>query len=474
MRLIILIALYSASSFAVDLDWSGTYRVEANMIRNTRLGGGGDKEFFLHHLILKPKIIASDGLTIYGRLDLLNANAPFDNSQLGQSFGSGIGTSTPTSADNSNVLSHRQKSDPVQVTQLYLNYIHEYGSLIVGRAPLHFGLGMTYNAGEGLFDHWLETRDLVAYKVVFGNISLTPMLARVYQGSYAGNRNITDYMIEARYDNPETNSEMGVLYSVRQAGGSVNDAPLGTDPNGVFGGAAPVQANDNFSQQTLNIFVLKDVSQFRLGFEGSFLSGSNGVHDSSGNSGSFNAYGVAIEGEWRPENSKWRPGAKIGFATGDNPDTTDRFEGYAFNRNYDVAMLLFNYPLGKADFLRTAAAGGGPNIPGREPSDTLDTESISNVFYLAPYADYHLSDRFSLHGVLATGYLVQNPLAGVTTKKDLGYELDVALNYKIKANVSWATTLGVMLPGGAFKGDPSNSFQTSFAYGLQTRAAVRF
>ncbi len=32
------------------------------------------------------------------------------------------------------------------------------------------------------------------------------------------------------------------------------------------------------------------------------------------------------------------------------------FGGYAFNRNYDVAMLLFNHRIGQRDFLGTNTA----------------------------------------------------------------------------------------------------------------------
>ena len=468
-------SLLSFSALASDLDWSGLYRVEANYIRNAALSGGGDKSYILHHLILRPKIVASDGFIIYSRFDLLNADAPFNNSQLGQAFGSGIGNADPTTttgADDSSVLSSRQKSEQLQITQLYLNYVNEFGSLIVGRAPLNFGLGMSYNSGEGWFDHWLETRDLISYKIVFGNISITPMMARVSQRGFEF-ENAMEYNIQAQYENPETDVAMGVMYSTRNAGPSTNDAPVSktSDGNGVLGGNGASATLGGYNRQLLNLFVLKDTERYRIGFEGAFLSGKTGVTSAGGSGVSYSGYGLAMEGEWRPEDSRMKLGARAGYATGDSPSTTDRFEGFIFNRNYDVAFIMFNHPLGKADFLRTTLGGSRAAQAGVAPA-TVDTESISNVFYLAPYIDYRLSDRFDFKGVLATGWLAADPLIGGSGKKDLGYEFDFAFNYKVKGNMVWSNTIGLLFPGGAFAGD--QDYGRSFCYGFQSRAAVRF
>jgi hypothetical protein len=461
--------------------------VEANVMRNTRLGGGGDKEYILHHLILKPKITIADGLTVYSRFDIFN-NAMYPNSQVGQVFGDGVGSNDPnnnpyfsSNSDNSSVLSQTGASESVAVTNLYLSYTHEYGNLLIGRIPLHFGLGMTYNAGDGTFDHWLTTRDMIAYKLVYGNLSVMPAFARVSQGSLAYNEHANDYIVQALYENPETDLAMGLMYLIRQANSYANDAPAGVsptgipaDPNGVLGGPCSVPSGpcpsvqSDFSQQTLNVFVIKDTEHFRFGIEGAFQSGKSGVYDNAGNNISFNGFGIATETEWRPDGSKWKFGAKIGYASGDDPTTTNRFEGYVFNRNYDVALLMFNYPLGQRDFLRSFLYGGGP----LDSSQTLDSEAISNVTYLAPYTMYALSDRFTLGGVLATGILNTVPLVGGTSNKNLGYEFDLSLNYKNKGGIIWANTLGLLAPGGAFQGD--QNYLVKFAYGLQSKVAVHF
>src|SRR5690606_8174506 len=80
----------SVSGFAADLAWSGVYRLEGNFIKDSEMSGsaGTQKDYGLHHLILRPKIVAGDGLTIYSQLHLFNAGtaagSPYYNSQIGQ------------------------------------------------------------------------------------------------------------------------------------------------------------------------------------------------------------------------------------------------------------------------------------------------------------------------------------------------------------------------------------------------------
>jgi hypothetical protein len=210
---------------AGDLSWSGLYRIEYFQSENLELDGVKRRDgYFLHHLVMSPKFTAADGLTIYSRFDLLN-NCQFgQNGQAGQLLGDGISnspncsTATPTpAAGKSNVFSSSQNPESLLVNQLYLTWVQEFGALIVGRAPLQFGLGLTYNAGNGPFDHWFTNEDMVGYKFVFGNLFVLPMLGKVQQGSSTGANNldiggsINDYMIQVQYENPETDLALGVF-----------------------------------------------------------------------------------------------------------------------------------------------------------------------------------------------------------------------------------------------------------------------
>ncbi len=458
------------SALGMDLDWTGIYRIEGYHIVNSELSDKNrEKSYGLHHLVLKPKIIAGDGITINARFDVFNSDDSFlKNSQTGQVFGSGIGETSSTSSNNSNTLSRRQKSDSLQVTELYMTYVQEYGALVVGRVPLQFGLGMTYNAGQGLFDHWYDNRDLVGYKIIMGNFYLLPMLAKISEGNPSSNDDVTEYLVQLQYENPEIDLEMGVFHRVRKANNSGGDAPLGTANGEIFGG--PGATRGKVDLQTTSLYVVRDREYFRGGVEVSFDGGHPGVYTIDGDRTSVSAFGIAGEFEYRPESGKNKYGLKLGIASGDDPNTDGKYEGFLFSKNYDVAMLLFNHPLGQRDFLRTSVAGGSG--AGTIPIQGVDSEAISNTFYFSPYWKHLLSSEWDMTSSITAGFLNQNPLLNVNVSKELGYEWDVKFSYTPKKGVVWQTDLGFLFPGAAFKA--GDTLDARFGYGVSTKAAISF
>ncbi len=115
--------------------------------------------------------MAADGLTIHSRFDIFNYDR-YPNSALGQVWGLGVDSiakdDANVGADAPKMYSRNQRFGDLRVNLLYLTYDQEFASLIVGRAPLHFGLGMNLNSGLGPFDHFLENRDLIGYKWSWG------------------------------------------------------------------------------------------------------------------------------------------------------------------------------------------------------------------------------------------------------------------------------------------------------------------
>ena len=78
-----------------------------------------------------------------------------------------------------------------------------------------------------------------------------------------------------------------------------------------------------------------------------------------------------------------------------------------------------------------------------------------------------------MKGVLATGYLNVDPIAGMSVSKSVGYEFDYSLNFTPRKGILWSNEVGLLFPGAAFKGG-TNDFTNAFTYGFQTRAAISF
>lgn len=466
---------------AADLTWGGLYRVEGNFIENPELSGAkSNKAYLLHHLVLSPKIVAADGLTIFSRFDVLN-DAGFGVGPTGRIYsvagdvignGPGSGPGIATTGTESNAFATTQQASTVAVTSLYASWVHEFGQLVVGRTPFHFGLGAAYNAGNGLFDHYIDTKDVVGYRVILGNLSFFPMIGKVSEGNLGEEDDVNDYIIQLMYENPETELALGILYQRRIGTHAGNDAPINGDPTtgGPIGGPGATYA-DGFNQSLIGLFSTQKLGDFRIGVEADLISGDTGV-STAGVGTSLNGFGVAAELGWEPQDSKWSAQFKAGMASGDDPGTADTYEGFVFNRNYDVALLMFNHPLGQADFLRSGLVRNtGASAP--PVRNQIDTEAISNAIYLAPSVQYQWKENMSYGGSFIYGILNKDPIAGSGTASDLGYEIDLNFTYKPYERLTWITQMGFLLPGDAWKGG-SNNFDTDMAYGITTKAAISF
>ncbi|MDX9732473.1 MAG: hypothetical protein RBT63_11930, partial [Bdellovibrionales bacterium] len=449
-------------SQAADIQWGGLYRAEGIRIHNPELSGSNtDKAYMLHHLVLAPKIVAADGMTIFGRFDVLNGAGFGANSQAGEFIGQGVGQSPPapgTGAWDSNVLSRGQAFGGIAVSELYMSWAHEFGQLVVGRAPLHFGMGAWFNSGRGNFDHYLTTLDMVGYKIVAGNLFIMPILGKVNEGAVDKEDDVNDYMVHVQYDNPETELSIGLLYQIRA--GTGNDSPVNSD---LIGGAGST-LHGNYKHNYIGLYSSQKLSDFTVAVEAGILSGEAGVRSAAGQDVKLDGFGIAAEVSWKPEASNWSAWVKAGFASGDDPSTNDAQEGFVFSRNYRIAQMLFTHPLGQGDFLRTglhrnAAAGA---------SSQIDTEAISNVTYLAPSIQYRASDRWAYGGTLATGWLNKEPFVGGSTATDLGYELDLNISWTPFDRFTWINEVGLLFPGEAWKAGPAN-LDNSFAYGITTK-----
>ncbi len=455
----------ATSAQAADLQWGGLYRFEAVRINNPELGSNkADKAYMLQHLILAPKVVAADGMTIFGRFDILNNAGLAANSVAGEFVGAGVSTNAAATApNNSNIVSRSQAPGTLAISELYLSWAQEFGQLVAGRAPIQFGLGAYFNSGTGNFDHYLSTLDMVGYKIVMGNLFVMPIIGKVNEGAVDKEDDVRDYMVHAQYDNPETDLSLGAIYQMRIGNG--NDTPFATDYMG--GTGAP--RSGNYKHNYIGLFSSQKISSVTVGVEAGMLSGETGVKTQAGKDVKLNGFGLAAEVAWKPENSKWSAGLKAGFATGDDPGSNDSQEGYVFSRNYRVGQLLFSHPLGQRDFMRT----GLYRDTAVSNASQIDTEAISNVAYFAPGVTYRSNDKFAYNATLVTGLLNKDPIASSGTASDLGYELDLGFTWTPFDRFTWVTELGLLMPGSAWKGGSAN-LDSSFAYGLTTKAAIRF
>ncbi len=457
------------SANATSIDWTGGYRIEyVDIDRPSLTDPGGKKSYGLNYLYLQPKMIASDGINIISRFDILaNEKPAYRNSQLGSFLGSGLSTGA-----GANVTAQNSDSSNLRVSQLYLNVNHEYGNLVVGRSPIEFGLGITHNAGRGAFDHWMDTKDMIGYKFNVDNISFMPILSRNQQSSFEIGKTISDQIFVFEYDNKDIGAKAGVFWQTRNTSIDSNDtltAPAGIpQANTVTGG---------YSAKTINLYLERKWSAFEFKLEASFLTGQTGVIASTGEEISHNSYAVASELLMPARDSAWEYGLKFGAISGDNKDTVS-FEGYQLDQNYDVAILLFNHRMGSGigtDYFGTSTLHANDTASNLTVANSADDEAIGNAIYLAPSFKYLWSEKLDIKSTLIYAQLMASPdKTFVDFKKDLGIELDIELIYKPRERVTWSTGLGILSPGSAWKNGSGSNLDAKMNYGFTTKAAITF
>lgn len=455
--------ILSTTAHALSLDWSGHYRFEAVQIESTTFANPKNpKSYLLHNLVLSPRIIAADGIEVVSQFSVLG-NADYPGSMAGQGFGQ---AAPRKSANSNNSMSKSSGASNLEVRQLYLSMNQEYGQLVAGRAPVEFGLGMTYSAGNGAFDHWGDTHDMIGYKFIVGNLSFMPMYGKPYASSLAAGNDISDLMLDITYANPETESVFAIFAQQR----SSND--LSNDAANYLGGTV----TSGWNVRNVNLLIGRGWDSFKFKLEAGFADGQTGVTVGTEEL-KANGYGIVTELEFPRENSNWDWKLKAGIVSGDNP-TSNNFEGYALNRNFDVAFLMFNHPIGGYDLYRTyfqrqrsatAPFAAYPN------DQALDEEAVSNTIFINPSFGYKLGDQWSLQNNFVYAQLQVNPstVAGNDVKKDLGFEWDIAAVYKPHPRFQWVNQVGLLFPGGAWK-EGSVGRDAAFTYGFQSKAAISF
>ena len=473
----LLVALFMVKTAqAGDIKWEGNYRIEGLKVFNPTLeDSGNNKAYLLHHFTLRPQIQAYDGLTIHSRFDLFN-QLGFANDQLGQTFGQGVNPNAGVAgggnnSTNTNTTSDQQPAGAIAVNELYANWVHEFGVLTVGRAPMHFGLGINFNGGYGMFDHFLENRDLIAYKIVMGNFNIMPVIAKTYEGLVGEHDDINDYILQINYENPETELEVGFIYQARRSTSNFNSNDTQLLP---IGGATATQ-QDNYEVDSYNIFVSQWVDAIKVAFEVGFNSGNTGIFR-NGAEIKHDAFGGALEMDWMPDETGWGLELDLGYASGDDPTTENSYEGYIFDQNYDVAFLLFNHPMGQADFFRTSYLnnlGAGATAAQTNAANQFDVEAISNTLYASLGVHYRWAKKYDFQTRLTYAQLNRDPIQNANVDSAAGYELDLSLKYEPFKGFQWINRAGIFAPGAAFEGGTSN-FSVNNAFGFETKAAISF
>ncbi len=444
-------------TYANLFNWKGVYRFEYGSFSDLSLSGKTKgRKYALHHLVLRPTLILRDGVSVQGRFHILNCDKDHcvnKNNQLGQFLGSGSGGG---SFFDSNLLSQTQNSGLLQVGDLYATFSHRYGILRVGRIPLHFGLGITHNSGYSEFDHWYDTRDMISYETHFGNLSVFFGYSKFSEGKSSEADDLSERNFKVFYHSYEKGIETGFYYQSRTGSAQANDLPTGS--------IGESRSDQGVSSKLWNLYAKKKLKRFEWAVEGAFHRGSSGLLAGT-QIVNFKSFAVIGDMKFIPrKHSLFTYLLKGGVVSGDDPSTENLYEGYFLDRNYNVAYILFNQPLGEGDALGTDLFYPKTEEGQSRRTEFLEGETLTNAYFLAPSVQFRWKQNWSLQSTFVAAFARRELLNRGST---LGYELDVSLTYQPVASFKWIFE-GAYLFSGSALGGKNNT------WGMGTRLAMSF
>ncbi len=488
---------------ALDFDWSGQFRAENHWIRGYTLGNGktldatrngaggyyiptgGDDSAHFQTLFMRvnPKVIVNDNVYIKSEWWLGNPIYGF--------YGNGF----PGTADQRNFNTTGSRGSTISAQRVWADLVTDVGTLQIGRAPLDWGLGLIWNDGNGVFDRYQSTGDVVRMISKFGSFSIVPSVIKYGTGNniggacaavgpactpQGGSSSLTDISFILKYENPDEDIEGGVNF-IRRIGGPRQDTSGGVYVPGKTTDAGPVPGGVNFT--TWDLYAKKKFGGLTIGGEVPIITGDLG-------DAKYSTYAIAIEGQMK-FNDTWDMNLDFGQLPGQGNVGTaasgSTFKAFYANPAYRKGFLMFQYQL--ANFR-------GPNTQNNSSVTANDLRSpFDNAMSNARYLNFGLglrSNKWRFHAnylfataqeSAATGQTFYNGwdkkyyanAAGKDQEKGLGWEMNYGFTFDWDDHVQFGFDLGWFFPGGYYRfSNAATDNTTDAVFGSVIKAGISF
>lgn len=438
---------------ALPIDWTGVFGADTHLLSNTcrtsdavsgktRNGtqalenGDCDANFQTYTLRLNPNIIINDGVTLKGELSTGHIRGNF--------AGSDTANNQDGSGNNSYFFTTPAQRSALNVNQMYMEIYADTALVKIGRMSRHFGMGMIFDNGSDPWDRFLTMYDGIEAEMKIGNFSVIPHYAKISsyrggdtarQGEPAGNYDVRELGLMAKYDNKNRDLIASVLYAKRSS----------ERRNNLYNSDNETETFDRnkSSVSVIEPYVAKRWSKFKVSAEASIQTGDYGSVYAAGEKSKLSANAYALEAKY-DLNPKWDMGLLAGQASGDKGDT-GKFEAAYLHPNFHIADLMFRY--------NYAAINEGER--------SIFDSSITNARFFKLYGNYK-TDNWTWKGAFIMANALETAEAGkrayhheenyqFTSAEDqddsYGYEIDFGFDYRWNPNVTVSGYYGYWVVG---------------------------
>ena len=514
--------LIATSALAMDFTAHGYMRTRAAAFEDldtqkTNSGIAHDNNRFglisfnQMRLRVEPALKVNDNLSIHTQFDVLD-NIVFGSQATEQLeiLSPVVGTVTlPAGPGSISVVGgDAGENQALNVRRVYMDILFPIGKLRIGRQPSHWGLGIFQNDGNERQGDFGDSADRIMFMTQYDfadSGALTaglvwdiaweaqrdPRIGGLANAIQNNGQDTHQYATFLLYERPEFSA--GVFGGVRRRDGgngttmTVTDA-LGNSVASGIDGDTLVYFADLYGRYTYNEYDFKAEYVF-IGGKMSTGVALDAIPFSVYNGGAVGDGIISLPAKQDVQVSlaaleasgayKWGGewNFKGGFAQGDASPLSQRITQYGFRPDYNVALLMFNEPLGTSPSLWGCNATNGAGCASSSTSDLtggvpITGNFINNTYYVSAGYQHHFDigdvikkcNDFSFGGRVTTAWAHKNPLelnfqtllndatlpVLSNSSKWYGVEVDLVTEAEFYDHLYGSLELGFLFPGGAY------------------------
>ncbi|HJN72691.1 MAG TPA: hypothetical protein QGF58_02040 [Myxococcota bacterium] len=422
LLLLYLLTLLTTAS-AAEVEFHGHYRARGLIYDSLSLSEDnpnllGRTSFVDHRLRLSPAIHASSRVGVFAQIDMLPLTVwgdstntwtdPVTGDAIAMAYADGVAP-YGDAADGTSYLRN------IQLTRAYADVYTEYGRVRFGRMPIDWGAGVLFDDGNDPLDEYGDTGDRLQFTTRVGPVYVMGAYELINEGLLDRDE-LEDAMNAADLAVAWQTETLGVgLYNrLRFQGSPQFRAYNGSVWAHVEMGPANVDA------EIVGVFGRGDLD--------------TGVNDIQ-----IMAAGGVIEGSI--DIDKIYGGLQFGLATGDTDPNDNVLRTFTFDRDYNIALMMFEEPMPVLAPAVINDANGGRDLDAVRTGD-----GISNALFLRPHIGYHLRPDLSADLAYIGARALQLP-EDEQADRGYGQEFDLSLTYSPFEHFSATGTAGAFLPG---------------------------
>lgn len=416
----------AGSASAVELRLDGYYRARANLFHSLSLdadasGYEGTRSFFEHRLRLAPQLRINPAVHVFADFDLLSA-LPFGakaegDVAVGTESSDGTAFAAPEAFSES-VIPGEDYRQSIFVRRAWAELYTPWVDLKVGRMGNHWGMGLLANDGGCDTCDYGDTVD----RIMVSTSKIDPVRISVAVDTRA------EGFINRDDDTHSFLVSGGYLGEVHKVGAWVRWTRKPSDKANVL--HADLWGKTRLgpiSAELEAVLTWGRLLETDIGIEDLRVLSGGGALDAA----------LAIH--------PWEVGFELGLATGDKDPTDAAWHTFRFDRDHDVALILFEQPLPQFE------RGDGADVDNGNLDTTrvMAPEGVSNAFYFAPRfrIDARENLRFSIDLLLAAP-LVKEQFVG--SPKLYGFEADFGARWRLAGAFELGGRAGLLIPGDVF------------------------